>query len=441
MSTRLSGRSVTGVSRRRFLAALAAAAAAPYIVPGCAMGKNGRAAPSERIGIASIGLGSRGNNHLDTFLSRGETQIVAVCDPFESKCQAAKGKTERRYAADRGAGSYAGCATATDFRAVLAHKDVDAVVIASPENWHVLQASAAVKAGKDVYCEKALSLTVAEGRSLVDTVRRTGRILQVGIQQRSDRRFRQACELARNGYLGKVHTIKVSVPGGRALPNAEPKSVPPGLDYEMWLGPAAWTPYNDLKCTFNWYFIYDYCIGWIQSWGVHHIDIALWGVPGLAASTIDVEGDAVFPQDGIANTSVTWSVKMTAPDGTRVIFSDESTQPHGVRFEGDKGWVHVVRGNIWAEPASLLTAVPAPGDERLYESLDHHTNFLQCIRTRQEPAAPVEAGHRATTLTIVADIATRLGRKLTWDWKAERFPADEPANRMLSRAMRSPWTL
>jgi len=430
-----------GLSRRRFLAGMAAALAAPAVVPASALGLGGREPPSERITIGSIGLGSRGNDHLGAFLSRGETQVLAVCDPFESKREAAKKRAEDRYAADAGRGTYKGCAAYADFRELLARPDIDAVAIASPENWHALQGAAAVRAGKDVYGEKALTLTVAEGRALCETVRRHGRIFQVGTQQRSGRNFRFACELARNGYLGRLQTVQVAVPGGRVLPNAPPRPVPPGLDYELWLGPAPWTPYDDLKCSFNWYFIHDYCVGWIQSWGVHHIDIALWGAPALAASTLQVGGAAVFPPDGLANTSVTWRVDATTPDGLHLYFTDDSGQRHGCRFEGDKGWVHVDRAGIWAGPESLLKAALGPEEEHLYESNDHHGNFLECVRSRRDPVAPVEGGHAATTLTIVSDIACRLGRKVTWDWKAERFPNDDAANRMLSRAMRSPWTL
>ena len=429
------------LTRRGFLAGVAAAAAAPYVVPASALGAGGRAAPSERVGIGSIGLGSRGNDHLKTFLGRGETQVVAVCDPFESKREAARKLAETQYAADVGKGTYKGCSMHADFRELLARPEVDAVVIASPENWHALQGAAAVAAGKDVYGEKALSLTVAEGRALCQAVRRHARVFQIGTQQRSGRNFRFACELARNGYLGKLQKVEVAVPGGRKLPNAEPKPVPPGLDYEMWLGPAPWTPYNDLKCTYNWYFIYDYCVGWIQSWGVHHIDIALWGAPVLGQGKVEIDGTAVFPDEGLANTSITWKVNVRTPEGLHLYFTDEGAQKHGCRFFGDKGMVHVDRAGISAEPASLLKVALKAEDEHLYESGDHHGNFLECIRTRRDPVAPVEGGHAATTLTIVSDIACRLGRKVTWDWQAERFVNDAAADRMLGRAMRSPWTL
>jgi hypothetical protein len=430
-----------GLSRRGFLAGAAAALAAPYVVPASALGAVGRAAPSERIGVGIFGLGDRGTSHLRGLIQNAAVQVLAVCDPFENKREAARKFAEAAYADRAAKGEYKGCLATSDFRKVLARPDVDAIVIAAPEFWHGLMGAGAVAAGKDVYGEKALTLTVAEGRALVSAVRRHARIYQVGTQQRSDRNFRFACELARNGYLGKVHTVKVAVPGGRALPSAEPKPVPPGLDYEMWLGPAPWTPYNDLKCSYNWYFIYDYCIGWIQSWGVHHVDIALWGQPGLCASTLEVEGTAVFPKEGLADTSITWKVQARTPEGLNLIFTDDAAQPHGCRFEGERGWVHVVRGGIKAEPESLLKEPLKPTDERLYESRDHHENFLECIRTRRDPVSPVETGHAATTLTIVSDIATRLGRKLTWDWKAEKFIGDEAANRYLSRPMRAPWSL
>jgi hypothetical protein len=233
----------------------------------------------------------------------------------------------------------------------------------------------------------------------------------------------------------------VAVPGGRALPVAQPAPVPPGLDFEMWLGPAPAKPYNDIQCSYNWYFIYDYCIGWIGSWGVHHIDSALWGAPMFRTNKIEVEGTAVFPTEGLANTSISWRVEMLAESGVRMIFTDDGQQPHGVRFEGDKGWVHVVRGGIQAEPASLLKLTLRPDDRHLYESYSHHGNWLDCIRTRRDPVADVDAGFAATVTTIVSDIATRVGRRLTWDWTTERFVGDEIANNYLRRPLRSPWTL
>lgn len=438
-ATRRRGFSGAPLTRRQVLRG-AAAAAVPYFVPGAALGLGGREAPSERITAGVIGLGDRGTAHTNALLGRPDAQLLAVCDVYQSKRERFRQKVDDHYGKAAGA-AHKACAAYNDFRELLARGDIDTVFVAAPEYWHSLIGAAACRAGKDVYGEKALTLTVSEGRTLCGVVRRYGRVFQVGTQQRSDRKFRFACELARNGYLGRVHTVRVAVPGGRALANAPPKPVPPGLDYDLWLGPAPWTPYSDLKCTFNWYFIYDYCVGWIQSWGVHHVDIALWGAPVLGRGRLAVEGTAEFPADGLANTSVTWQVECAAADGVKMIFTDDGRQRHGCRFEGSEGWVHVDRGAIRAEPESLLKASLRPGEERLYESHDHHGDFLACIRSRRDPVAPVEAGHAATTLTIVSDIATRLGRKVTWDWEAERFVGDAAADRLLGRAMRSPWAL
>jgi len=436
------------IDRRQFLKKATKIAAGaivfPYIVPSSALGKAGSVVPSERITLGSIGLGIRGTTHVRTFLPLAKAQIVAVCDLYQSRCEAAKKRVEDHYARMSGTGgTYKGCDTYNNFRELLAREDIEAVVIATPEHWHALTMKAAVEAGKDVYGEKALTLTVTEGRAVCNAVRRYGRVFQVGTQQRSSRDFRFTCELARNGYLGKLHTVKVGVPGGHALPNSPTIPVPTGFDYDTWLGPAPVKPYNAVRCTSpeGWYHIYDYCAGWIQSWGVHYIDIALWGAPKLLASPLKIKGTAVFPADGLGNTSLTWRVDFTAPDGLRLSFSDNSHHEQGCRFEGDKGWIHVNRGGIWAEPESLLKVSIKPDEEHLYESNNHHVNFLECVRSRRDPIAAVEAGHAATTTALVADVATRLGRKLTWDWKSERFVDDEQANRMLKRAMRSPWKL
>ena len=404
----------------------------PYIVPSTVLGKQ---APSNRISLAVIGLGDRGNYHAQSFSRIKNTEILAVCDPFKSYADNVKNAIHQWTGKNT-------CTAYQDFRHILNRKDIDAVVIASPENWHAVQAIMAAASGKDIYCEKAVSLTVNEGIAMCDAVRRHGSILQVGTQQRSDKNFRLACELARNGYLGNIKEVRVGVPGGRALPNPVPKNPPADLDYDIWLGPAPKTPYNDLKCRFNWYFMSDYCAGWIQSWGVHHCDIALWGVPEFAQGKVTVEGTAQFPNDGMADTSISWQTKISTRSGKVFSFASNNTPGHGqgCRFIGDKGWVHVTRGGINAEPKSLLSVIAKP-DERLYKSDHHQLNFLECIRTRRDPAAPIEAGHRATAISLIADISTRLERKLTWDWSKQKFENDNAANRMLSRPMRAPWQI
>jgi predicted dehydrogenase len=424
----------SNISRRDFLTAATAAIALPAVIPGSALGKDGATAASDRITTGHIGLGNRGSGHLGGFLSRKDAQVVAVCDPYKSKCEKSKARVDK---------AYKGCGTYQDHRELLGRKDIDAIVIASPENWHALHAIHSMQSGRDVYCEKAISLTVAEGRAMCKAVRRYRRVLQVGTQQRSDARFRLACQLVRNGYLGKVHQVKIGVPGGRSLKTMPAKDTPPDIDYKMWLGPAPWSPYTDEKCTFNWYFMQDYCAGWIQSWGVHHCDIAMWGLPQLGKGLIKAGGTATFPTEGPANTSITWNTKITAADGTVMSFcsNEEKGHPQGVRFEGDKGWLHVRRGSIKASSPALLQTAFGVSDEKLYVSTDHHKNFLDCIRTRKDPAASIEAGHRATAVSLVADIATRLKREVTFDWDKEKFIKDPDADKMLTRSMTAPWRI
>ncbi len=426
----------SSITRRRFLATAVATLAAPYFIPARALGRDGAVAPSNRIAVGLIGMGDRGRQHMGSLLNISEAQVVGVCDVFRSRAEASRDKANQHY-------NGTVCTAHQDFRELLARPDLDAVFITSPENWHVVMSIMAMKAGKDVYCEKALSLTVREGRAVCDAVRRYGRVFQAGTQQRSDRNFRFACELARNGYLGKIHTVTVSVPSGKRLLKLTPGPVPPDLDYDLWLGPAPFKPYRENLCSYNWYFLTDYCAGWIQSWGVHHMDIALWGVPAFTAGTIEVEGTAEFLPEGDADVSFGWKVRIQPPGGPLLQFYDDANSPfgHGVRFEGDKGWVHVVRGGIKAEPKWLLDVAIKPGEEHLYRSDHHQINFLECLRTRREPVAPVEACHAATTATLIADIATRTGRKLTWDWQNEQFVNDDTANRMLTRALRRPWQI
>ena len=425
------------LSRRRFLGATSAALAAPAIVPSSVFGAD---APSNRIGVGTIGVGSRGSGHTNSALRMPGMQVLAVCDAYASKADGMKRKVEQYYAKAKGQGQYKGCTSHQDFRELLARADIDAVFIASPENWHGVQMAAAARAGKDVYGEKSLTHTIPEGRALIDTVRRYGTVFQAGTQQRSDGRFRLACELARNGYLGKVTDVHVGVPGGRAKPGVWPVVPPPKeIDYDVWLGPAQWKPYRDGLCSYQWYFVADYCVGWIASWGVHHMDIAMWGMPELHQGQVEVEGKAKF-FNGTADVSYDWDTTTTTKSGLRLHFVDNrKSHGQGCRFIGDKGWVHVRRGGISASDPELLRIKMKPGDTHLQVSRDHHQDFFDRMHDRRDPVATVEACHRATALTVVADIATRLGRKVVWDWDKEQFIDDGIANRMLTRTLRAPW--
>ena len=427
------------LSRRQFLAG---AAVAPLVVPRAVLGGTGKTPPSDQTVLGSIGVGGRGSFLLRNFLPIPQARVVAVCDPNGKRREARKRQIDTHYAEAVGK-AVKGCAGYRDFRKLLDRSDIDAVVCATPGQWHGLHYVMAAKAGKDIYGEKPLTLTAAEGRAVCDTVRRYGRVFQTGLQQRSEGRFRLACELARNGCLGKLHAVKVGVPGGATLPDAPTVPVPEGFDYDLWLGPAPATPYNEVKCQgeHKWGHIYDYSLGFLAAWGVHHLDIARWGAPSISQGQVRLEGTGTFPTEGMANTPLTWRVELTADDGVRLSFADLTTHEMGCRFEGDKGWVHVNREIIKGEPEAILKDGIRPGDTRLYESENHAQNFLDCIRSRRDTAAPAEVGHGSTLLTILSDIAIRTGRKLTWDWKAERFVGDDEANRRLARAMRPPWSL
>lgn len=427
------------LSRRSFLGAASAAVMAPTIVPSSIFGAN---APSKRIGVGVIGLGAQGSRHVDRALRIPGMQLLAVCDVYASKAEKLKQHADQYYAKHKAKGTYKGCTSYQDFRKLLARDDIDAVFIASPENWHGVHMIMSAKAGKDIYGEKSLTHSIREGRALVHTVRRYGTVFQAGTQQRSDAKFRMACELARNGYLGKISEVRVSVPGG----NGGPKPgvwpvvpVPKDLDYNMWLGPAQWKPHRRDLCTWGWYFVSDYCPGWITSWGAHHMDIAMWGLPELHEGQMQIDGTAKFFK-GTADVAYEWDANIVTKSGLRLNFVDNSkSHGQGCRFIGDKGWIHVNRRGIKASNPALLKIKMKPGDTHLQVSKNHAVDFLNHIHDRRDPVAPVEACHRATTLSRVSDIAIRVGRKVTWDWDKSRFVNDKIANRMLSRVMRAPW--
>jgi predicted dehydrogenase len=423
------------IDRRSFLKRTAAVAVPtmilpPMIIPHNAFGAN------DRITIGVIGMGDRGPNHVNSLSTIKNTQIVALCDVRRDALLQRQQEFKTKYGMDD-------TIVTQDFREIMVDPSIDAVTIAAPEHWHAYMSIDAMKNGKDVYCEKALSLTVAEGRAMCDATRRYGRILQAGTQQRSDPRFRQACELARNGYLGNLEKVIIAVPGGHRIVKLESGQVPADINYDLWLGPSPYKPYRENLCNYNWYFFTDYCAGWIQSWGVHHLDIGTWGAPEFLESTLEVQGSAQFEPEGDADVSFFWQVEVKTPSGLVMEFYDDKSSPvgHGCRFVGNKGWVHVTRGGIAASDPGILDIVLKPEDEHLYLSNNHMQNFIDCIKSRRDPVAPVEACHASTTLSLVADIATRVKRKVTWDWKNEQFINDDFANRMLSRTMRNPWHL
>jgi predicted dehydrogenase len=418
-------------TRRQFLknsaiTAAGAALALPSIVSSSALGAN---APSNRITIGSIGLGNQGVSNLKGFIGQPGCQVVAICD-----VDAAHREQTRQIAKLEPASSY------NDFRDLLARDDIDAVVVCTPDHWHVPISIAAVRAGKDVFCEKPLTLTIAEGRTLVDEVKRYGRIFQTGSQQRSSDNFRFACELVRNGRIGKVHTARIGIPGNNRTcePTWTVEPVPDGFDYDLWLGPAPWEPYTPKRCHYEFRFMLDYSGGQVTNWGAHHIDIAQWGLGMDESGPVEIEGKGEFPTSGLFTTATKVHFETTYASGTKLTCE---TGGSGTRFEGADGWIHVDRGKLETQPDSLKKEIIAPTEIQLYRSRDHKQNFLDCIKSRKDPIANAETGHRTSTLCHLGNIAMLLGRKLKWDPRKEQFIGDEHANRMCSRTMRSPWRL
>ena len=421
------------ISRRRFLQTASASLAVPTVLPAAVLGRDGQIAPSNRILMAAIGLGFA----WDHWLNYPDARLMAVCDVRQDRRAAAKRAVDARYGGSD-------CAATNDFREVLARDDIDAVYIATPDHWHALITVAAAQAGKDIYCQKPLTHTVAEGQAVRRAVQRSGVVFQHGTQQRSEWSFRRAAELVLNGRIGRLHTIRLGVPSGRSLGPQNVEPVPPGFDYDMWLGPAPWAPYTTARCTgpHTWYFISDYCVGYIAGWGVHHLDSAMQGNGSDLTGPVEVDGQGVFPVNGLYDTPVKWRVDYRFANGVTVIDTDVTQNDMGIWYEGTEGRVFCWRGGrLETEPVGLRDSVLRPQEVRVYESDDHYQNFLDCIRSRQPTAAPVEVAHHSTTLCNIGAISMVLGRKLHWDATGERFVDDDEANRLLSSPMRPPWHL
>ncbi len=455
------------ISRRRFLkrvtAAGAGAVAAPWAVPASALGLADTVAPSNRIAMGFIGVGTHGvGRNLNGFLAQPDAHVVAVCDVDSARAQGAKQLVDKHYAGAMSKGTYQGCAAHGDFRQLIARDDVDAVMNSTPDHWHVIPSVMAAKAGKDVICEKPLTLTVAEGRVLSDTMKRYDRIFQTSTENRSIPSLHRICELVRNGRIGRLRTIHVELPEGRwirhdAGPTLPPEGadkdkwikeefhkpcpVPKGFDYDMWLGQAPEAPYTPSRCHWNFRYVLDYSGGMLTDWGAHIIDIAQWGNNTEQTGPIEVEGKGEFPQEGIFNTATQFRCEYKYANGVKLTIS--SSVP-AVRFEGTEGWIAATKwaGAPEAEPKSVLESKIGPDETHLFTCPGgEHRNFLDCVKSREPCYAPAEVGHRTATIAHLGNIAMMLGRKLRWDPEAERFVDDPEADRMLSRPMRPPWKL
>ncbi|NLO33405.1 MAG: Gfo/Idh/MocA family oxidoreductase [Candidatus Hydrogenedentes bacterium] len=430
------------ITRRQFVGsslALGAGFLLPTIIPGSVWGQQGNTSPNNLISIACIGVGGMGMDNMSKFLTLPDCRVVAVCDAYEDRRKKAKEVVDAKY-------GDSGCAMYADFREVLARPDIDAVMIAAQDHWHAIMATEAAKAGKDLYCEKPLGVSIEQSRAIVDAVRKHERVLQTGTWQRSLDRFQRACALVRNGYLGKVHTVEVAASGPSYVPkykgSLDPQPVPEGFDWEMWRGPAPAEPYNPGRVDWpDWYLIFDYCTGFISNWGVHHLDIANWGCPQIATTPFELECDETFRNEGFTNNSNGWNATFTYADDFKMIFKDKEQMKAGARFISDEGWIYIDRSGLWSEPASLINTKFKDSDDLLTDSINHGGNFLECIRSRKDPVSNVDSAHQASCLGMLADIAGRLETKLSWDPATESFKNNDEANAMLHREMHNGWSI
>jgi predicted dehydrogenase len=446
MTRPLSPANPKGITRRAFLKSAAAAAVAPAIIPSSIFS---RQAPSDRLLMGCIGVGRQGVADMQELIYRGleaGARVVAVADVDAHRLEHAQWLVDKIYAAELGTDKPPACAGYRDFRELLARPDIDGVNIVTPDHWHAAHALAAVNAGKDIYLEKPMTYTIAEGQKLVQAVRDNKRVLQVGSQQRSGIYFRTACELVRNGRLGRLQTIQVLLPVDVGQGEPGPMPVPKNLDYDNWLGPAPEAPFSVDRThpqhSFErpgWLQIEPYCRGMITGWGAHMNDIAQWGNGTDDTGPVEFEGRADFPQRGIFNVHTTFHVEALYANGVRLIMKSE--EPGSVVFEGERGRIHVQRDKLEASDPAILREKVGDGETKLYVSNNHMRNFLECMRSRKEPAAPVEVGHRSNSIGVLAHIAMKLGRKLRWDPQAERFIGDDEANGWLDLPHRAPWTI
>jgi len=400
--------------------------AAPYMLTGAALGTAGKVPASRRITLGIIGMGARGMYHLERLKARRhDVELLAIADVYQPHRERAARMVGR------------GCRAHADYRELLACRDIDAVVIATPDHWHALTAIHACNAGKDVYCETPLSLTIRESRQVVYAAERNATICQVGSQQRSEPQVRLACMLVRQGRIGKLERINVNV-GASPVCQIEPDEAPPtGLDWDNWLGPAPWSAYTPKRCigTFRWF--YDYAQGTLSDPGSRYHDIAQWGNGTCQTGPMKIEPVvAEFPTHGLYETATRFEVKHTYGNG---VVLHTTSQACGVEFHGSDGWIKVHEARVTASDPQLLTETLDVRDARLHDSADHHSNWLDCIRTRRQPACNAEIGCRSATLSHLSTIALRTGRTLEWAPVGEEITNDANLNRWLSRPYRAPW--
>lgn len=446
-------RSGARIHRRDFLrstAAFAAAFGVPYIMPASVFGKN---SPSNRITLAIIGCGNQSTVDIPEWLKNDDCQIVSACDVNRASHgyrddKQFLGREPQRdfvnkfYAKKTGNDLFKGCDACIDFQDVLARKDVDAVAIITPDHWHAVQTIMAAEAGKDIYCQKPLSLTVRDGQEMIKAVRKHKRILQCGSQWRSKAHIRQACELVLNGRIGKLQRVESYVaennfkgpgPGWKAEP------VPEGFDYNFWLGPAPQAPYHNLRCFYKFRFILDYSGGQTTNFGHHSNGVVRWGVGDDLFPTEFEDAGSEWPEKGdLFTTPTKVSFRARFSNGVE-LFCHTNKPGFGVRFEGSEGSLEIGSSKFECKPASLKDSVIGGTDKRLYVSENHYRNFLDAVKSRKDGVEPVEVAHRTSMLCHLGNIAMLLKRKFKFDPQTEQIVGDDEANKMFSRPLRAPW--
>jgi len=429
------------MTRRQFLklsAVAAGAAGFPNIVPASVLGRSGAVAPSDRIVMAGIGFGMMGIPNMQAFLEKDEVQWVAVCDIDENHLKQARDIVNAKY----GGTDYA---VYRDFRELYERSDLDAVSIAVPDHWHAILSIAAARKGFDIYAEKPLSHDLLEGRAMCDAVKRYGRIWQTGSWQRSVENFHHACELVRNGRIGKILKVEVGLPQGHydfaGTAHLNKYSPPPEeLDYDFWVGPAPYSDYCTARVHMNWRWVMDFGGGQLMDWVGHHVDIAHWGCGFDHTGPVAIEGWGEFPRKGIWDSPTRYYLKAEYADGTPMdIAGGFDAIWSGTKWIGEHGWIWVDRGAQRTDPPELWGDFIGPGENRLYKSRDHYQNFLDCVRNRKQTITPIETAHRSASVGHLGVIAIQLGRKIRWDPETETILDDPEAARLLGRAYRSPW--
>ncbi|EON77425.1 putative NADH-dependent dehydrogenase [Lunatimonas lonarensis] len=462
-NNKLSRRGFMKSGTKGALAATLAVTGFPTIVPASVFGKN---APSNKIQIGQIGFGRIGMTHdLPETMKNEIARVVAVADVDSKRGEMGKQWIEKQYAERYNKPNYVDVQVYGDYKEMLLRKDIDAVIISTPDHWHAQPAMEAALLGKDIYMQKPTSLTISEGRVMSDTIHRTGAIFQIGSQQRSVNpwpQFKRACELVRNGRIGEIQRILVGLPGDPAGGNPKEMPIPSNLNYDMWLGSTPMVPYTldrvhsqtNLNDRPGWLRCEQFGAGMITGWGAHHLDIAHWGMGTEYTGPIEIEANASFPTEGLWDVHGDFEVSAKYANGVTMLVS--GAYPNGVRFEGTEGWIFVARGNVGvtasdpvpggkpseafkASDPKILTSVIGPNEIHLYESEEHHKNWLDCIVSRQQTITPAEVAQRSNSACLLSHIAMKLPRKLYWDPVRERFKNDDEANSMLARPQRYPY--